>query len=212
MHIKLQQKGEMFPSSYALDTFEQKMGIRYITSLEFIKPSLYAKIIKKCARALKKKQLEESQKWLGFYYAQEISNPPSLDLAISWRGDLLGYGVVTYQPITKQTFVGEYVGVVRKKRLFGELKNAYCFDYPILLQEEPIYVIDAALYGNYTRYINHKTEGNLNTICAFSGGVMHILLYANQNIPAGAELFYDYGENYWRHRKSPIEVVPKPPF
>ncbi len=202
--IKLTLKGQTAPTLYSTASFEELMGIRYLSHLAFKNPRTERKIRSLCEKADKKKHLEQKQKWLGFYYGKEIEDPPPLDLTICWIKDPIGYGVITNTPILKQTCIGEYLGVVRKKSFFGRLKNRYCFDYTIILGEEPRYVIDALDSGNYTRYINHHTKGNLETVSVFAGGIMHILLYATENIPAGTELVYDYGDDYWEKRKKPI--------
>ena len=176
------------------------MGIHYIPHLLFKNPRTEKKIRALC----QKKTIESRQKWLGVYYAQEILTPPSFNYTIAWIQDEIGYGILTNEPLAKNTFIGEYVGLVRKKGIFGRWKNSYCFDYTIDLEEEAHYVIDAKTYGNFTRYINDKKKGNLDTVSILSGGIMHIILIANRDIPTGQELTYHYGDDFWEKRKKPI--------
>jgi hypothetical protein len=53
--------------------------------------------------------------------------------------------------------------------------------------------IDGSDNGNKARYINHSCAPNAE---AEIDGT-RILIYALKNIPAGEEIFYDYGDEYF---------------
>lgn len=184
--------------------FEAYTGVRYCTQLKFADAHIRARIKKKCHLAAR---LDPRQKWLGSYYSKELRSDFSIDCTIKWIDPLVGYGVFTNQPIPKHAYVGEYVGVVKRRPFFGRLKNHYCFDYTLALGRRTPYIIDAQKEGNYTRYINHSYHPNLETASVLCEGMMHIIVYAIEDIPKGSQLFYDYGPNYWANRKAPI-IIP----
>ena len=190
------------------EEFNRVMGIKYVTQLEFINSKAQNTVIKKCRKALDKGLFDPRQKWLGSYYSQEIlgCRDPDLDLTIAWIDPVFGYGVFTNQPIRAHTYVGEYMGVVRKNRFFGRSKNFYCFDYTIGFGLDTPFVIDAQSAGNYTRYINHSDKPNLETASVFCNGIMHMIMYALCDIPKGTQLCYDYGFHYWERRKNPLPL------
>jgi SET domain-containing protein len=65
-------------------------------------------------------------------------------------------------------------------------------------------VIDAEEKGNFTRFINHSDEPNLTSRWIVVDGIYHVILFANQLIPKGTQLTYDYGPNYWSQRPGPL--------
>ncbi len=188
--------------------FREAMGVVYQSDLQFMDEKLHQKVLKRCVKEDRKKWIDPRQKWLGSYYSQEIRAPFNPDVTISWIDPVFGYGVFTNKPIPRNAYVGEYTGIVRKRRFFGRLKNHYCFDYTIGFGMKTPYVIDAEQHGNYARYINHSDEPNLETASVLCDGVMHIIMYALTDIPAGSQLCYDYGENYWEKRKKPLPLQP----
>ncbi|KAK8008677.1 hypothetical protein PG991_011228 [Apiospora marii] len=122
-----------------------------------------------------------------------------------------GYGLFTAQDISQDDFVIEYVGELisqdegvrreaRRGDVFDEESNAsYLFT---LLEQEGIWV-DAAIYGNLSRYINHQDDGdkrglgcNITPKILYVCGEYRIKFSAMRDIKAGEELFFNYGENF----------------
>ena len=203
MTIKLLLSNQTEIQDLTPSAFEKLMGIAYLPTLQFQTFALQQKIIEECAKGERKRWIDPRQKWLGNYYSQEVQSHLHPDITIAWIDPTLGYGVFTNRAILRQTFVGEYTGIVRKRRLFGRFKNDYCFDYTIGLGRETPYVIDAERHGNFTRYINHSEEPNLEAASALSNGIMHMIFYAIIDIPPGAQLSCNYGAKYWQRRKRP---------
>ena len=102
-------------------------------------------------------------------------------------------------------FVAEYAGKVRKWRK-EDNKNAYCFEYVLVQGIKTPYTIDAMEQGGVARYINHSDTPNLVSALATFQNVSHVILYAKEPIPKGAQLSYDYGPAYWSKRSPPIEI------
>ncbi|KAF4589488.1 SET domain protein [Ophiocordyceps camponoti-floridani] len=121
----------------------------------------------------------------------------------------VGYGLYTAQDIGQDDFIIEYVGELishdegvrreaRRGDVFDEESNlSYVFT---LLENEGIWV-DAAIYGNLSRYINHASEHdkrgcNITPRILYVNGEYRIKFTAMRDIQAGEELFFNYGENF----------------
>ncbi|RKK34965.1 hypothetical protein BFJ69_g18691, partial [Fusarium oxysporum] len=114
--------------------------------------------------------------------------------------------------IAQGDFIIEYVGELithdegvrreaRRGDVFDEESNiSYVFT---LLENEGMWV-DAALYGNLSRYINHASEKsgsdkrgcNITPQILYVNGEYRIKFTATRDIQAGEELFFNYGENF----------------
>ncbi|TQV98589.1 hypothetical protein V2A60_007691 [Cordyceps javanica] len=123
--------------------------------------------------------------------------------------DGVGYGLFTAEDLAQDDFVIEYVGELithdegvrreaRRGDVFDEDSNiSYVFT---LLENEGIWV-DAAIYGNLSRYINHASEhdrtgSNITPRILYVNGEYRIKFTALRDIRAGEELFFNYGENF----------------
>ncbi|KAJ3453410.1 hypothetical protein MRS44_017657 [Fusarium solani] len=124
----------------------------------------------------------------------------------------VGYGLFAAELIAQGDFIIEYVGELithdegvrreaRRGDVFNEESNiSYVFT---LLENEGIWV-DAAIYGNLSRYINHaseKSDGdkrgcNITPRILYVNGEYRIKFTATRDIQAGEELFFNYGENF----------------
>ncbi|RFU74266.1 set domain [Trichoderma arundinaceum] len=121
----------------------------------------------------------------------------------------VGYGLFTAEDIAQDEFIVEYVGELithdegvrreaRRGDVFDEESNiSYVFT---LLENEGIWV-DAAIYGNLSRYINHASEHdtrgcNITPRILYVNGEYRIKFTALRDIKAGEELFFNYGENF----------------
>ncbi|KAK2480389.1 hypothetical protein H9L39_07957 [Fusarium oxysporum f. sp. albedinis] len=124
----------------------------------------------------------------------------------------VGYGLFAAEFIAQGDFVIEYVGEliahdegVRREARRGDVFNeefnsSYVFT---LLENEGIWV-DAAIYGNLSRYINHapgnsgggKCGCNITPQILYVNGEYRIKFNAMRDIQAGEELFFNYGENF----------------
>jgi hypothetical protein len=124
----------------------------------------------------------------------------------------VGYGLFAAECIAQGDFIIEYVGELithdegvrreaRRGDVFDEESNiSYVFT---LLENEGMWV-DAALYGNLSRYINHASEKsggdkrgcNITPQILYVNGEYRIKFTATRDIQAGEELFFNYGENF----------------
>ncbi|EFW99026.1 set domain containing protein [Grosmannia clavigera kw1407] len=132
--------------------------------------------------------------------------------------DGCGYGLFTAEDISAEEFVIEYIGELithdegvrreaRRGDVFNQESNAsYLFT---LLEQDGIWV-DAAIYGNLSRYINHASEQdkrgcNITPKILYVNGEFRIRFAAMRDIKAGEELFFNYGENFPNLTKKLLE-------
>jgi hypothetical protein len=200
--INLEKKGKSF--LLTKKQFEEEMEIDYLFDLELGSLSTFFSVVSRCHKTEKKHEISREQKWLSFYFSQELDNPVFPDLTIKWVDNFLGYGLFTNRDLLSNTFIGEYTGVLRKSKKRVDEKNSYCFEYLIGGIETP-FLIDAKEKGNFTRFINHSSHPNLRPAYVYKNGIIHLILQTNQPVKKGSELTYDYGPNYWKKREKPIE-------
>lgn len=129
-----------------------------------------------------------------------------------------GYGLFAATDIAQDEYVIEYTGElilhdegVRREARRGDVfdessSSSYLFT---LLDTEGIWV-DAAIYGNLSRYINHAGEGdkkgaNVTPKILYVSGEYRIRFTAMRDIKCGEELFFNYGENFPNLTKKLLE-------
>lgn len=166
-----------------------------IVGLEFSSARILRKV-------LKNKRCTREQSWLGSYFRKEVLSGHVPAVSVRWVDDDIGWGVFAERNFSKMEFIAEYSGLIRKRRR-DDRKNAYCFEYPLVSGEWSPYLIDAENQGGLSRLINHSDKPNLTSALATVENVNHIILYTNQSISKGEQLCYNYGPDYWKHRKAP---------
>ena len=129
-----------------------------------------------------------------------------------------GYGLFTAEDVAQDEFVIEYTGElithdegVRREARRGDVfdeesTSSYLFT---LLEHEGIWV-DAAIYGNLSRYINHASEHdrkgcNITPKIMYVNGEYRIKFSALRDIKAGEELFFNYGDYFPNLTKKLLE-------
>ncbi|XP_057675316.1 histone-lysine N-methyltransferase EHMT1 isoform X2 [Corythoichthys intestinalis] len=112
-----------------------------------------------------------------------------------------GWGVRTLQDIPQGTFVCEYVGeIISEAEAEMRQNDSYLFSLDDK-QPQDLYCIDARFYGNISRFLNHMCEPNLFACRVFTTHqdlrFPHIAFFASENIKAGEELGFNYGDHFW---------------
>ncbi len=182
---------------------EAVFKVTYIDELIFSKASILEKIRKRTKRKLWWKKYRTMNHWASHLFEEALLLKKEVPYVIKRVNPLVGYGVFAKEIIRELTFIGEYTGVVRRRKLFrGESSNDYVFGYVIGPHDTP-WVVDAREKGNFTRFINHSDDPNLTSKWIITDGVAHIILYANRLIMPNEQLTYDYGPYYWRNRSLP---------
>ncbi|XP_044737118.1 N-lysine methyltransferase KMT5A-A [Chrysoperla carnea] len=115
--------------------------------------------------------------------------------------DNKGRGIVTTQPFKRGDFVVEYRGDLidyieakHREQIYARDQNAGCYMY-YFKHKNKQYCVDATAESNYLgRLVNHSRNGNLVTKIEDIGGKPHLILIAKDDIDAGQEITYDYGD------------------
>ncbi|KAF9988519.1 Histone-Lysine N-Methyltransferase ash1l [Modicella reniformis] len=114
-------------------------------------------------------------------------------LRVIWTQER-GFGIQTMKPIKKGSLVVEYRGEVisqsechrRMESIYKNNKNFYFLEY------EKGEVVDACQKGTNARFVNHSCSPNSQIEKWYLNGEMSIGIFSSQDIPAGAEISYDY--------------------
>lgn len=131
-----------------------------------------------------------------------VQNGRTVDLQI-FRTAGTGWGVRSLESIPVHTFVSEYVGMVITKNDSNaisestrstEVEKSYFFDLDYNGRDDVQHVIDSFQFGNVTRFLNHSCRPNLYVKVVFTrtNVLGRIVFYSLTDIPAGAELTFDY--------------------
>ncbi len=191
----------------SIDDFSKQMGISWLNALEFQTDGYIQKILKQSKRAMRKKELSIRAKWLGVRYKQEVSNGYMPKISIRYIDEHFGYGGFAEEDIAVGAYIGEYTGIVRKRRWRKDRKNDYCFEYTIGDWVYNPFIIDAKGKGNFTRYINHSEDPNVESLSVYVDEVMHIIFVALKPIKAGSQMCYHYGDTFWKKRRHNEKLV-----
>ncbi|XP_001606615.1 histone-lysine N-methyltransferase PR-Set7 [Nasonia vitripennis] len=112
-----------------------------------------------------------------------------------------GRGVVTTRDFVKGEYVVEYIGelidqMTAKKReaKYAKDQNAGCYMYYFQHRNQQYCVDATAESEKLGRLVNHSRNGNLATRIVEIGSIPHLVLIAKEDIPAGVEVSYDYGD------------------
>lgn len=118
-----------------------------------------------------------------------------------FRTQNMGWGVRAMQDIPQGTFICEYVGEIITDGEADKREND-SFLFTLDNKVGDAHCIDARLFGNIGRFINHLCEPNLLAVRVFT---MHqdlrfprIAFFSSRSIRTGDQIGFDYGDHYWR--------------
>lgn len=113
-----------------------------------------------------------------------------------------GWGVRTERAIAKGQYICEYVGEIisyeeteRRGKEYDAVGRTYLFDLDFNEKDNP-YTVDAAKYGNVSRFINHSCDPNLGVWAVWTNcldlNLPKLCLFALRSIRENEELTFDY--------------------
>ncbi|XP_060893414.1 histone-lysine N-methyltransferase EHMT1a [Labrus mixtus] len=118
-----------------------------------------------------------------------------------FRTQKMGWGVRAMQDIPQGTFICEYVGEIVTDAEADKREND-SFLFTLDNKVGDVHCIDARLFGNIGRFINHLCEPNVLAVRVFT---MHqdlrfprIAFFSSRPVKAGEQIGFDYGDHYWR--------------
>ncbi|TKS84184.1 Histone-lysine N-methyltransferase EHMT1 [Collichthys lucidus] len=131
----------------------------------------------------------------GYKYIPEncVTSPMNIDRNITHLQSCLQL-LMAHLPLNR--YVGEIISEAEAEM---RQNDAYLFS----LDDKPqdLYCIDARFYGNISRFLNHMCEPNLFACRVFTTHqdlrFPHIAFFASENITAGEELGFNYGDHFW---------------
>jgi SET domain-containing protein len=126
---------------------------------------------------------------------RRIYTPTSLPLQV--KRSATGLGMFAGAPIPKDTCIIEYVG----KEISPE--EAYTSKSKYLFEITKKRTIDGKPKWNRAGYINHSCKPNAEAVIHKG----RIFIFATKNIPAGAEITYDYGKEYIADHCTPCKCA-----
>ena len=148
----------------------------------------------------------ERMQWLHSLYSKQLENPTLPQMSVRWVDETVGFGLFAEREVEKGTFIGEYVGEIRKSHLWSPPANQYCFQHLKNHFWEFPYMVDAEKKGNHTRYINHSESANCEIFPVFFQGILRLLARTTKDVKLGEELTLDYGPRFWRKRQKKDRV------
>jgi SET domain-containing protein len=112
------------------------------------------------------------------------------------RTETKGEGAFAEEDVAEGRWVGAYTGelltLLETRQRYDEAPPEYLF------QLTPDLYVDGRASGHFTRYINHAERGNLRFEA--DPATRRVDFFAACAIPAGTELSFDYGRDYWIRR------------
>ena len=192
----IQKAKDSSPLWISLTTCETFFKFKFCSSLIFPDTTVFEKVKKNCPYILRYRWLTPEN-----YDFSIVNTKEKTPFSIRWINSDMGYGLFTEEDIKKNTSIGEYVGVVRQLYRYKGQQNPYCFHYPTKFWSFNYFVIDAERQGNLTRFLNHSDNPNLKPICVVDNKILRLFFITNTDIKKGSQLFFDYGKDFWTHRK-----------
>ena len=114
-----------------------------------------------------------------------------------------GHGLIASAPIAAHSLVLEYCGeVISLSECYSRLSQYQSngiFDF-YMFQLSPHTVIDAQLYGNAARFINHSCDANAYTQTWTVGAQQRVGIWAKRDIEVGEEVTYNYNAQTFNAR------------
>ncbi len=176
--------------------------IEHLSELAFASPKFLYRALQTTKNNLKNKKRSARNKWTFSLFGKALKESSTPPIQISFINPFLGHGVFAKEDIQELSYIGQYVGVVRKRSCKKDILNSYIFGY-VSTSKKTRYVIDAKEKGNFTRYINHSDEPNLTSRWIVEDGITKVIFFTNRLIKKGEQLCYDYGPTFWKRRSNP---------
>lgn len=110
-----------------------------------------------------------------------------------------GIGIRSLQRINKGDAVNEYVGELNYAMTVEDPTYALELEHPLddRMQTDNAILIDAQVFGNWTRYINASCNPSLKFVPAVVGRRRRMMIVATRDIDIFEELTISYGDGYW---------------
>lgn len=198
--FKVEFPGEN-PRTLSREEFQEAFGVVFRPYLTFPSYDLLKQAVHQCPYLLRSPKFASGSYIGAIRYQRKLVTGYTAPIVIKWIDDNLGWGAFAAEDIAENAFVGECTGVFRRLFPTHPDPNPYCFHYPTKLWSRKVYIVDPLKEGNCMRFINHSDTPNLKFYWFIDRRLQHLCFFSKRKIQKGEQLFYDYGKDYWRHRK-----------
>jgi len=125
-------------------------------------------------------------------------------VGVYFVSESMGFDLRSEVHIPRGAYVGHYAGELLTYQTALDLDDdSFLFELPCPVKsKEDALFINAKLFGNFCRFINHSCNPNLTVIEIKRNdrkNVSNIAFYANSDIDEGYQLTFDYGDDYWKN-------------
>jgi uncharacterized protein len=137
-------------------------------------------------------------------YQEDLEKNNMAPIYIKQVNRKLGVGVFAAEKIPKDSFIGEYTGVVQvptpnagRKMGHGGYESDFSWYYLDQIEGAPELEINGRLEGNEMRFVNHSENFNVDVEHTLFHGHWVIFFKAARAIQKDEQLLISYGEKYW---------------
>ena len=186
------------------ELFEKRFGVSWLNDLVFQDGA--TNWMKKRLKKLKKDPDFEAQNhWTKALFEEDFRKQSLPRVFIKEVNSIIGLGVFAKETLRALTYVGQYAGIVRRRKRREDDANSYVFRYLDTRFRVP-FVVDAQKQGNICRFLNHSDTPNLISRSLVIDDTYHIIFFTKRACQKGEQLTYDYGPFYWRKRPHPLPL------
>lgn len=197
------QSADCVCKSVTFDTVGEQFSFEYTKRLIFLhekdfRDSLFLVDSDIEASEENRRYFEEDEK-LKYKLEAGLCHP---HICILYVNEHVGHGLFATETIAIGTFIGEYVGLVKRvspNETKGTPASAYSASYGTDGSTE----INAYEYGNIIRFINHSDTPNCSFRNVIIDDMQHILVMTEIEVLSGQQLFVSYGGSYWHAHATP---------
>lgn len=178
----------LLPSAHLMqkmdaEEFLRIMGVCYCEDLRFITIEQRKEVMAACSKIDDLQRRKKQDVFFDHY-------------SIFWLDSRLGFGLVAQSDCPQGGYIGEYTGMIRQASSLGPCVNDYCVFYPVSKIKRR-YILDARLFGNELRFVNHSRQANLKAIWHIDRSLLRLFFVALRKIHRGEQFTIDYGETFW---------------
>ena len=190
------------------DSKDIQKKVKFLPGIYFDNLKILQNVRKKSKSLLSKKYSSPRRLWLGLFYENELKSIfNKYRYVLRKKNEKIGFGIFSLQNILEETFLGQYSGIVKKRKRFLIKNNDYLLRYSVENIEDKEYVIDAKEYGNFSRFINHSQNPNVEIRTIVLDNIIYKTLFSIKKIKEKDELLIDYGSLYWKQIKLQPETL-----
>lgn len=192
--IYLKENGSIL--SISKERFFERFGVRYAEHL-VVRSTLPGDFVRQCREFATSLNASLSGDDLR-RFRDAVAKAHVAETYIAEISPEVGLGLFARSSLNAGEVIGEYTGLLvddwKPIGAGSSARRPYLLKFPF----PTTVAIDPEHEGNETRFLNHSSRApNLRRAYIDLDDVIHVLFVASKTIPAGSQLCFDYGANYW---------------